>query len=88
MRVHSSHEVPQMHKSQTPISLTDDQLTEVFRLASPLRPDQRSAYLEDVAATLSQAPYLEDGAVYRVCRESQRKFFDPPELSHDVSKYR
>ena len=77
-----------MDTSQAPISLTDDQLTEVFRLASPLRPDQRSAYLEDVAATLSQAPYLEDGVVYRVCRESQRKFFDPPELSHDVSKYR
>jgi hypothetical protein len=70
-----------MDKPQAPISLTDDQLTEVFRLASPLRPDQRAAFLEDVAAALSQAPHLEDGVVYRVCRESQRKFFDPPDFS-------
>jgi len=26
--------------------------------------------------------------VAKACRAAQRKFFDPPELSHDVSKYR
>jgi hypothetical protein len=66
-----------MHKPI--LHFSDAQLTEIFRLAAPLAPAQRVAFLEDVANALDgQDPG--DGALYRVCRELQRKHFDPPNL--------
>jgi hypothetical protein len=64
-----------------PLHFSDTQLTEIFRLAAPLEPVSRVAFLEDVAAALSQAPQLGDGTVYRICREIQRRHFDPPDFS-------
>jgi hypothetical protein len=63
-----------------PLRLTDDQLAAVLRAAEPLALGDRSAFLQDVAATL-RGQELGDGAVYRVIVQAQQKYFDPPILS-------
>ena len=71
-----------------PIRLSDDELTAVFRAAQPLQPRVRDAFLQHVADQLSTCSEIGPGTVVKACRAAQRKFFDPPVLSHDVSKYR
>jgi len=71
-----------------PIRLSDDELDAVFRAARPLRVHDRDAFLQHVADQLSTCPEIGPGTVAKACREAQRKFFDPPELDRDVSKYR
>ena len=63
-----------------PIHLSDSQLEQIMRAAARLVPNDRSAFLVDVAAALrSQA--LGDGAVFRVTRELQGRYFHPPEFA-------
>jgi len=71
-----------------PLRLSDDELDAVMLAARPLRPHDRDAFLQDVADQLSTCAVIGPGIVAKACRAAQRKFFDPPELSHDVSKYR
>src|SRR5262249_19093118 len=71
----------QMPPSPRPLRLTDQQLDCVHRAAWPLAPADRSAFLEAVAAKLSERPeLLGDGHVARVVIECQRAFWTPPEL--------
>ena len=51
--------------------------------ARPLPPSDHAAFLEEPTDTLANCPELGDGVVYRVARQLQRKFFDPPDLSND-----
>jgi hypothetical protein len=60
-----------------PIALTDEQLSAVMAAAQPLAPADRSAFLEDVAAALTALPIVGDGAVNRVVREVQSRYFRP-----------
>jgi hypothetical protein len=61
--------------------LTDSQLDQAFRVARHSRRVIRAVFLQAVASMLdSDQP--DDGAVFRACREAQRMFFDPPDLSH------
>jgi len=72
-----------------PLKLSDEQLDAVMRAAQPIAPHRRGAFLRDLADTLAVAGELGDGIVARVCRETQRKHFDVPDLGHgDHSKYR
>jgi len=71
-----------------PLRLSDDELDAVMLAARPLRPDDRDAFLQEVANALAGCSEIGPGTVAKACRAAQRKFFDPPELSHDVSKYR
>jgi hypothetical protein len=64
----------------SPLRLTDDQLTAVVRAAEPLAVGDRGAFLQDVAAAL-QGQELGDGMVYRAVAQVQRKYYDPPILS-------
>jgi hypothetical protein len=64
-----------------PIHLTDEQLTEVMRLAAPLPIDMRTAFLERLAGELRALGELGDGAVYRIARQLQKEFFDAPDLN-------
>lgn len=49
--------------------------------ARPLRPSDVGPFLDAVAEALrGQQPG--PGAVYRACRETQRRFFDPPGETH------
>jgi hypothetical protein len=72
-----------MHKSPSsvPLSFSDDQLDQIFRAAQPLTPNERVAFLEDLASTLRAAPHRGNGELYRVIREVQRRHWDPPNFS-------
>jgi hypothetical protein len=73
----------------SPIRLTDDQMSAILAASFPLRPNQRSRFLEACAQELARLPEIGDGAVHRVVSEVQRRFFDPPEFATDngASKY-
>jgi len=71
-----------------PIRLTDSELDAVLAAARPIAVERRD---EQVAASLSGCAEVGPGIVHRVCAETQRAFFDPPDLGHVVgaqSKYR
>ena len=74
---------------QQPLALTDDQLTAILHGAQPLRPHDRHDFLREVANALANGGGpVGDGDVNRAIRSAQKKFFDPPILSYDNSKYR
>jgi hypothetical protein len=76
-----------MDKPSAALRFSDSQLDQIFRAAAPLAPGDRAAFLEDVASALRGQP-LGDGAVFRVTREVQRRYFHPPEIgSGPVGKY-
>jgi hypothetical protein len=61
------------------VALTDEQLTMVLHAAAPLARDQRGPFLEALAVALQGNPeQLGDGALFRLIRETQRRFWDPP----------
>jgi hypothetical protein len=66
--------------SMPPLALTDSQLDTLTRLAEPLHPHGRVAFLEKVAAKLRGFESLGDGLIARVAREMQKEFFRPPNL--------
>jgi hypothetical protein len=74
----------------SPLKLTDDELDAVLAAARPLDVGDRDAFLQAVAAALQGAGEIGPDVVHRVVAETQRQFFDPPDLSrsNDVSKYR
>jgi hypothetical protein len=63
-----------------PLHLSDSQLEQILRAAAPLAPADRSTFLADVAAAL-RGQTLGDGAVFRIIREIQGRYFHPPELT-------
>ena len=63
-----------------PIHLTDSQLEQILRAAAPLAPEDRSLFLADVATAL-RGQALGDGAVFRVIREIQERYFHPPQFT-------
>jgi hypothetical protein len=65
--------------------LTDAQRSAVMAATKPLPPTDRPAFLAQLAQEL-YGRELGDGAVYRAIRETQRRFFAPPEFSSDVGK--
>jgi hypothetical protein len=72
-----------------PVRLSDSELTAVMTAARPLAPHLRDAFLQHVVEALGLCPEIGPGTVNRICREAQKKFFDPPALDHgDWSKYR
>lgn len=73
-----------------PLRLTDSELAAVMSAARPLDVAVRDAFLQEVATALAACPAIGEGVVYRVAAETQRRFFEPPNLSaaRDLSKYR
>jgi hypothetical protein len=59
------------------LSFTDEQLDALLRAATPLAPGDRTAFLEEVAAKLN-GQRIGDGVVFRVIREVQARYLDPP----------
>ena len=67
-----------------PLQLTDEEMSVLRRLAEPLDQQRRRQFLQEVAAELEakrQAGEIGEGAVHRVARTLQRKFFDPPDFT-------
>ena len=63
-----------------PIHLSDSQLEQIMRAAALLAPNDRSSFFTDVAAAL-HGQALGDGAVFRIIREIQGRYFHPPEFT-------
>lgn len=66
-----------------PIQLSDQQMDAIFAASHPLPPDRRSDFLAAVARELATLPLVGDGAVHRIIMDVQRRYFDPPDLSHE-----
>jgi hypothetical protein len=64
--------------SPQPLALSDEQITTIMALARPLSPDQRTAFVELLAAKLNGRREIGDGTLYQVCRDLQRELFLPP----------
>ena len=74
-----------------PLALTDEQLDTILLGAQPLAVRDRDDFLKEVVAALTKGDGggpIGDGDVHRAVHAAQKKFFDPPVLDHDVSKYR
>jgi hypothetical protein len=73
-----------------PIRLSDSELDAVMAAARPIAPELRDAFLHSVARALASRGEIGPGIVARTCRELQREFFDPPDVSrgNDHSKWR
>jgi hypothetical protein len=71
---HATDEARLMSK---PIALSNTQLDTIFRLAGPLPPPDREAYLREVAAALDGREEIGDGFVARLCAEVQRRLWYP-----------
>jgi hypothetical protein len=72
-----------------PLQLNDEEMTVLLTLAGPIDQRLRADFLREVATELEasrQAGEIGEGAVHRVGRVVQRRFFDPPQLGE--SKYR
>ena len=66
-----------------PLALTSEEMDLLLSLSAPLDQQRRPQFLQEVAAELEaqrQAGEIGEGAVHRVARALQRKFFDPPEF--------
>jgi hypothetical protein len=64
-----------------PLHLSDSELEAVMTAARPLRVDVRDAFLQAVASSLANCTEVGPGVLYRIVAETQRQFFDPPDLS-------
>jgi hypothetical protein len=70
-----------------PIKLSDDELSAVMAAARPLDVRVRDAFLQQVADELARCDVVGPGNVARICREVQRQFFDPPDLSRAAGDF-
>jgi len=50
-------------------------------LCRPLAVEAREPFLLPVAQTIAGLDEHADGAVFRICRELQCRFFDPPQIA-------
>jgi hypothetical protein len=57
-----------------PIAINDEALSELFRLAAPLDPLDRTHFVEDVCSQLSAHAEIDVGLVHQVGRTTQRKY--------------
>jgi hypothetical protein len=73
-----------------PLKLSDQELDHILAAARPLPVGARDAFLQSVARALSGRDVVGPGTVHQVCRELQRQYFDPPDLSRaaGTSKWR
>jgi hypothetical protein len=65
------------------LRLSDDELDAVMTAAAPLDPADRDGFVRAVAAELASCPEIGPGAVHRAIVATQRRFWTPPQLSHE-----
>jgi hypothetical protein len=64
------------------MQLNHDEMAVLLNLAKPIEATRQAEFLNEVAAELEarrQAGEIGVGAVHRVARTIQRKYFDPPQ---------
>jgi hypothetical protein len=82
---------PFLGRPMPPLPLNDHEMTILRSLAEPIEQHRRPQFLEEVAAELEarrQAGEIGEGAVHRVARTVQRRFFDPPQLPDAMKQAR
>ena len=80
---------PSRGRTVPPLQFTDEEKDLLLVLAQPIDLRQRTEFLQAVAAQLEtsrQAGEIGEGAVHRVARTIQRKYWEPPQFGE--SKYR
>jgi hypothetical protein len=72
-----------------PVPLTDQQIDQILLAARPLARRDRDAFLRAVVDALPNGGTPGDGDLFRILRETQRRFWDPPQLGDPgrVTKY-
>jgi hypothetical protein len=60
--------------SQRPVAITDEALRELFYLATPLDPHDRTSFVEDVVSELDGHAEIDMGLVHRVAATVQRRY--------------
>jgi len=68
------------------VVLTDDELAIVMTAAQPLAPRQRDLFLQALGNVLARYSGLGPGVLHRICKDLQRQFFDPPDLSGSAAE--
>ena len=68
-------------------SLTPDELSIVHSAARPLQPQAVEPFIAAVAERLHGYRELGPGVIFRIAREVQREFFDPPKLNGRTGAY-
>jgi hypothetical protein len=63
-----------------PLRLTDSQITHIFAQLGRWR-CRTDPFLQEVASFLAGVTDIGDGDVARAIRQTQRRFFDPPQLT-------
>jgi hypothetical protein len=59
------------------LNLTDAELSVIMAAATPLEPQRRNEFLQEIATTLTNGHgELGVGSIYRIVRDIQRKYFD------------
>jgi hypothetical protein len=78
-----------MMSMSKPLALSDSQMATIMNAAQPLSPNDRSAFLRDVAMALADRE-LGDDVVARTCTEVFKRYWRAPSLScmSGSSKYR
>ena len=64
-----------------PLSLSPAEMTILHALAAPIELQKRAEFLTKVAEALERAGGIGEGAVHRVARVVQRRYFDAPEFT-------
>jgi hypothetical protein len=62
------------------VSFTDDEATVILSLARPIEAGLRPQFIDAVRAELEAAGLSGTGAVHRIARVLQRRYFNPPEF--------
>ena len=66
------------------LAFSDEEMGLLLELARPIKPAQRSAFLDAVAAAIGEQA-SGPGLVHQVGRRVQRQFWTPPQLSPNAT---
>jgi hypothetical protein len=70
----------------TPIAFTDEEMSLLINLSGPIAPAARPAFMDAVAAAVEAKGQPSGvGLVHQVGRQIQKQFWDPPQLSPNMT---
>jgi hypothetical protein len=64
--------------NNSPLAVTDEQMTMIYRASDALLPQDQPAFLTTLATRLRAEPIVGDGSIGRAIREVQRQYLQPP----------
>jgi hypothetical protein len=73
-RLMNDHQVRRHH-----VRLSDQELAVLMEMAQPLMPKDRSEFVAICCQILGRCEFIGAGAIYRVAREVQKRFWIPPD---------